>query len=606
MNTTQYKVPGLLLVAVSADSLLTVFPLFFLTALLNQANLPAWWELLLLLACFMLPFTALYLLVFTWQGRRRRGPSGGSLLQGIMDYYNQGGPRYLVLCLKIFILALFLLNMFLFGRSLAAKDIILAAVLVVNNLVFLYYLLKWPGKHRGPSSSRLVFLILPLMLLFFFLSPAPEPTAVEAPPAAAGTPRHKLVVLGIDGLNDRVLAPFCRENPFSLFARCQEQGIYAPMGTLFPTASPVIWTTIASGYGPRVHGIIGFGRFRWFGMGQGFSRLPKFCGLSKAVFVLKRLGIMTFQPNLSSHVRCPRWWDILSHYGLPILVLHYPVTLPPAQVQGTMVPETEFVAHFTSMDQVPVWPAEAGQTIALFAGQAKKKADILFQSRLLPLLKDKPEQVRDLARTFFTHDFIALYTYQQCLLHAMGSPVMDVLYFHGFDGSCHLFLQDFLQAVNRGQQAGATYLGAYLDFIDTFLQDITAAMAEPANLLILSDHGFTPANLLYRIQDPTRGYLQGVHEYAPDAVLIAHGPSVNRDAALANVTIFDVTPTVLHYLGLPTARDFSGRVQPIFDPRPALETASYLGLKLPLYTADPKRTDSKGAENMLKSLGYIN
>jgi hypothetical protein len=83
-------------------------------------------------------------------------------------------------------------------------------------------------------------------------------------------------------------------------------------------------------------------------------------------------------------------------------------------------------------------------------------------------------------------------------------------------------------------------------------------------IVVLSDHGFEGGTTVVTTQT-------GVHESdeASEGVFFVRAPDLKPDATLDGFGVRDVTPTVLGWLGLPTARDQAGRFMPLFDiPRP--------------------------------------
>ncbi len=115
------------------------------------------------------------------------------------------------------------------------------------------------------------------------------------------------------------------------------------------------------------------------------------------------------------------------------------------------------------------------------------------------------------------------------------------------------------------------------------------------------------ADLLSKRENPRSG------NHSTSAVIIVSGKNICRNKKINSATIYDITPTILYYLGLPVAKDMDGRV--LFE---AFEEC-YLR-KTPIqYITTYETEDKKGKvekpirspdEEMIKermrSLGYIN
>ena len=128
-------------------------------------------------------------------------------------------------------------------------------------------------------------------------------------------PDHPVVVIGIDGLEPSIVAALLAEGQLPNLARFAEDGVVGRLGSIIPTYSPAIWTTIATGQPASVHGITGF--------------------------IDPRNG----NPFTSNARRVPAFWQLLSRAGHRVGVVGWWVTWPAEEVLGTMV------ASYSSMDQ---------------------------------------------------------------------------------------------------------------------------------------------------------------------------------------------------------------------------------------------------------------
>jgi hypothetical protein len=132
--------------------------------------------------------------------------------------------------------------------------------------------------------------------------------------------------------------------------------------------------------------------------------------------------------------------------------------------------------------------------------------------------------------------------------------------------------------------------------IDRFLLDILDRLPPDAIVALVSDHGFD-----------LRGY---EHDNAPPGVIIVRGPGA-RPGPVAGARIHDVTPTLLHLLGLPVADDMDGVVLSLAEPsgpldRPVERVASYGPAATPAEAGQIDPKDLEEHEDYLKALGYMN
>ena len=69
---------------------------------------------------------------------------------------------------------------------------------------------------------------------------------------------RRVIVLGIDGMDHRLLSHFIDEGRLPHFERLASTGSFAPLETTMPPLSPVAWSTFITGMDPGGHGIYDF------------------------------------------------------------------------------------------------------------------------------------------------------------------------------------------------------------------------------------------------------------------------------------------------------------------------------------------------------------
>lgn len=111
----------------------------------------------------------------------------------------------------------------------------------------------------------------------------------------------RLLIIGLDGATWMVIDPLLQQGRLPNLARLIENGTRCVATATEPILSPIIWTSLACGKRPEKHGITHFF-------------------------------------DTSNHVRCKRLWDILEEPDRPIGVFGWPITWPPRQANGFIVP----------------------------------------------------------------------------------------------------------------------------------------------------------------------------------------------------------------------------------------------------------------------------
>jgi predicted AlkP superfamily phosphohydrolase/phosphomutase len=141
-----------------------------------------------------------------------------------------------------------------------------------------------------------------------------------------GHPRF--ILLGIDGLDPRLVEAMMAKGELASFRRLRETGGLSPLATSCPAVSPNAWTCIATGADAGQHGVFDFI------VRDPETYLPHLAVLQPGPRGAMGLGARTFRRAR----RCPAFWDVLSQAGVPTTVLRWPVTFPPDEVNGRMLP----------------------------------------------------------------------------------------------------------------------------------------------------------------------------------------------------------------------------------------------------------------------------
>ncbi|MFH0859749.1 MAG: alkaline phosphatase family protein [Candidatus Altiarchaeota archaeon] len=133
----------------------------------------------------------------------------------------------------------------------------------------------------------------------------------------------KVLVLGIDGMDPRVVRELMAEGKLSNFKRLSEDGSFMNLSTSYPPHSPVAWTSIATGANPGRHNIFDFIRI------DRERNLP--------VLSLSEPTAGLTGTSYRSYVRSDPFWRLISDAGLPTTVIRWPMIFPPEEVNGVLL-----------------------------------------------------------------------------------------------------------------------------------------------------------------------------------------------------------------------------------------------------------------------------
>ena len=163
-------------------------------------------------------------------------------------------------------------------------------------------------------------------------------TVVAAPAyVGPGKPAGKIRLIGLDGATWDVLLPWIEAGKLPNFARVLREGSWGPLRTLPGSLSPVMWTSIATGYERDKHGIEGFQVRDGYGM-----RLVR-----------------------SSDRKVPAIWNLASQYDLETYIVNWQVTDPAEAINGVMV------SRLRELGETAVYPPGLTEELATVTDAVK-------------------------------------------------------------------------------------------------------------------------------------------------------------------------------------------------------------------------------------------
>ncbi len=373
--------------------------------------------------------------------------------------------------------------------------------------------------------------------------------ALLATVCGCGGRRDRVIVLGLDGLDPGAVATLTAEGRLPNLSRCLEIGASGTLHADEPLLSPVLWTTMATGRPPDVHGIGGF-QARHADDGEQL-------------------------PVSGSERRVPALWNITSQAGLQVGVVGWWATWPPEHVRGTMVSDRTCY-HFLLAERggddslkTAVWPPAAASWIRPLL---QRPEDVTAAD--LGHVADLPESSEG-AEFSFTDDLQHLrwalatansYSRIGLELWRRQSPDLLMVYIEAPDTVSHLFGHLYRAPQLAGELAeqqkrfGRTVERVY-QLVDGIVGEFLAGMDSDTTLLVMSDHGFKLGQLGPREAVPggdPRRVSERSHE--PEGFLVMAGRGIQPGSRINGARQLDIAPTTLALLGLAAARDMPGRV----------------------------------------------
>jgi hypothetical protein len=442
--------------------------------------------------------------------------------------------------------------------------------------------------HERPLYRDLEANVAPLLA-----STPPPPVTVDA-----SLEKTRLVVLGFDGLSWELLLRPLREGRLPGFRALLEDAAYGYLDTLpkvqvdaparwsltsSETLSPVIWETISTGRHPAIHGIGHFFNYAFPGVSRGVWHVPTFSlgngPMGLRLFLRARpKGPSPWKrvPLSSADAKVARFFEVAERHGLAVGSLNWMNTGPAVPMNGFM--------RGRALAQPRYYPPE-------------------IVDRLPPVPPGRPVKWVDLPSTHERESYERV-LYQQMVIMAQEIPVDLLIYYtHFHDGTNHHYWMHeahddafWFAGLSHPELEPSEVAMISLRFMDDVVADILARVPEEAIVVVLSDHGFD--------------WREYKHHNSPPGVFIARGPGIAPGPFPAG-TVYDVTPTLLHWLGLPVADDMPGSPLPLAAPGGPLDRVV---TRVPTHgAAKPMPADSEldpeeveRLEKELRALGYLN
>ena len=194
-----------------------------------------------------------------------------------------------------------------------------------------------PGAGFAVIGSGLVFIGTALLAVVTFLAwPlqfAWRKIRKRGIPANART--RRIVVLGLDGLEPKLVDQYMQQGALPNMAQLKEQGCYQRLATTTPAISPVAWSSFQTGVNPGAHNIFDF-----------LTRdkrncMPQLSSTETEVSNkrLRFLGIPLWRRGASLRImrKSRPFWTILGERGIFSSIIRVPISYPPEPFAGQIV-----------------------------------------------------------------------------------------------------------------------------------------------------------------------------------------------------------------------------------------------------------------------------
>ncbi len=408
-----------------------------------------------------------------------------------------------------------------------------------------------------------------------------------------------MILVGWDGADWKLLDPLLREGRLPNLAALVARGRTWNLETYQPMASPLIWTTIATGRTPVDHGVTDFQELD----PKTRARLP-ISGRSR---------------------RVPAIWNLASAKGLTVGVVGWWATWPAEKVNGFFVSDRAapvlFDPETLSKSPALAWPEGLADGVRLI-GRREGNPPYEDVARALHVTRAEFDaavaEKKDLSNPITGYRKILGVTRVNAKvaleLYDRSAPELLMVYFQGTDEIGHVlgrYASPKLPAVSEEDfQRYKDGVAALYVEADRILGELARRAAKDgATLILASDHGFRQGDARPALSSGIQFDTAFLWHEQP-GILAAAGPSVAPAASRGKAGVFDLTPTLCRILGLPADPAFEGKPVAGFSLRPArapeawARAAPVERLVVVANAADDGKTADEFTKQLI-SLGYL-
>jgi len=406
-------------------------------------------------------------------------------------------------------------------------------------------------RYFHPSLKFVVSSLLVILLVFVAGCSKNENKNIQTTPTKTKNilKRHKLkvLVIGVDGVAPNLFDKFLAKGKLPNLASILKEGSRANVHTEFILSSPVIWTSLATGVVPKIHGITNF--------------------------------TINGKPLNSSFRKVPAFWNIFPLYNIKAATLAWWATWPAEKNAGIMIGSRVFWKERPNK----VYPPHIIDTDKYAMANFIDNYNFLprfTNYHYEPNYKEKFAHgsnafiVNKLIRQRLIKIYYGDKIYTDIAVKLAKENDLDVLsiYLEGVDYVSHAFWKymepkTFRDAGFKVKKEEVASLGGiipkYYQYTDELIGRLLTLCDKDTYIFVLSDHGFG-ADPSLLVNDKKLG-ISGNHR--PDTLFILSGPEIVKHKRFGTITPqhqADFLPTLFYLLDIPLAKQFAGKPQTQF------------------------------------------
>jgi predicted AlkP superfamily phosphohydrolase/phosphomutase/tetratricopeptide (TPR) repeat protein len=354
--------------------------------------------------------------------------------------------------------------------------------------------------------------------------------------------KNKILLLGWDAADWKIIDKLIAESKMPALQRLIQKGVRGNLKTIDPPLSPMLWTSIATGFRADKHGISGFIEPTTTGDG--------------------------LRPVTSTSRKVKAIWNIYNQEGWKSNVVGWWPSNPVEPINGVMVSNFFQVANKPIsepwiMQKGTIHPENLEETLKEFRVHPHEITVPMVAPFIPNIMSDV--ELRSNKKTIGVIKTIA----NSASIHAASTYLIQetewdfmAIYHDAIDHFCHIGMK--FNAPKREQIKQEDFdnfngiVEAGYRYHDLMLHRILDIIDENTTLLLISDHGFysdhqRPLHIPHEPSGPAV-------EHSPYGIFLMVGPGIKQNQKISGASILDITPTLLYHSGLPVGKDMEGKI----------------------------------------------
>ena len=281
------------------------------------------------------------------------------------------------------------------------------------------------------------------------------------------------VLLGLDGATFRILDPLMEDGVMPFLKSFAQSGVRAELLSTPNPLTPPAWISMTTGRTPGHHGVFDF------------------------IWSEEREKDHYFTLYNFRDIRVDTIWEMVSRCGGKVCVLNFPMTSPPPNVRGVVVPGLVSWKHL----RLNVHPPGVYDELKSIEGFDAKKLAWDFELEKKAELGVPEEEWEGWIRFHIDRER----QWAAVVQHFLRKREYDLIaiIFDGTDKVLHMgwHLMDpqYVQEHGEKNRKIRNLCLEYFRRLDDILREILASCSDEARVFLASDHGFGPSWLVFRV-----------------------------------------------------------------------------------------------------------